>query len=422
MKTVLAILLAASAACADHTARMHPENAILSRTAITLSVGAESGDIVGRDNRALQAAVDYVAGLGGGVVRIGPGEYLMRDSLHLRSRVIVRGSGAATVLMKDAARFSRLSADGDYGEEAITVADAAGFGVGRGVYVASRTMRGFHGTCGTILNSSNNYFTITRPLNADCMVRDEAFAATIFPVISGYDLQDARVEDLTVDGNRAQNATGADGCRIAGIFLYRGDGAVISNCVVRGYNGDGISFQQSNDVRVENCVSEGCAGYGFHPGSGSQRPAVIACRAIRNDSDGLFFCWRVRGGRAEANVLEDNGGYGISIGHKDSDNFIRKNLIAGNRRGGAFWRAEDEPMAAHRVIFEDNTVRDNQGFGLFIDGATDGTVVRRNTIEDTGNGRQSVAIRIGKRAGEVLLNDNSLRAEREIVDERPKRN
>src|SRR5256885_139427 len=52
-----------------------------------LTVGVRSGDMVGSDNRALQAAVDYVSGLGGGVVEIGPGEYLMRDSLHLRPHV-----------------------------------------------------------------------------------------------------------------------------------------------------------------------------------------------------------------------------------------------------------------------------------------------------------------------------------------------
>ena len=50
-----------------------------------ITVGVRDGDIIGADNRALQAAVDYVASLGGGIVEIGPGEYLMRDSLHLRS-------------------------------------------------------------------------------------------------------------------------------------------------------------------------------------------------------------------------------------------------------------------------------------------------------------------------------------------------
>src|SRR5689334_7652439 len=55
----------------------------------TVRVGREDADVMGADNRALQAAVDYVAGLGGGTVEIGPGEFVMRDSLHLRSHVTV---------------------------------------------------------------------------------------------------------------------------------------------------------------------------------------------------------------------------------------------------------------------------------------------------------------------------------------------
>ena len=196
---------------------------------------------------------------------------------------------------------------------------------------------------------------------------------------------------------------------------------MIKNCFIRDYNGDGISFQQSNDVEVEGCVVERCAGFGLHPGSGSQRPTVKNCRAIANDDDGFFFCWRVRGGVAEGNWLENNGGHGMSIGHKDSDNFVRQNTIVGNKRGGVYWRAETEPMAAHRVTFENNTVRDNDGWGLFVDGATQGTVIRGNTIEDSGAGRQKIGIRIGKEAGEVILEDNHIKAEKPSVDERGKR-
>jgi parallel beta-helix repeat protein len=44
----------------------------------------------------------------------------------------------------------------------------------------------------------------------------------------------------------------------------------------------------------------------------------------------------VRGGVAEGNRLQDNGGYGMSIGHKDSDNLVRGNTIIGNARGGVY--------------------------------------------------------------------------------------
>ncbi len=417
MKTIAAVLgLACLTANANESGRKHPENELLARPGVRITVGVHDADIIGSDNRALQAAVDYVGKLGGG--EIGPGEYLMRDSLHLRSRVTVRGAGEKTMLKKDREHRSPLAADGDFGEAAITVQNPEGFTIGRGVYVASKTQRNFLGVCATILNSRSNYFTLSRPMNADILMSDGGFAATIFPVISGYNLEDARVENLTVDGNRAENPTKVDGCRTAGIFLYRGDHCVISNCFVRDYNGDGISFQQSNDVMVEGCVVERCAGFGLHPGSGSQRPTVKNCRAIANGEDGFFFCWRVRGGVAEGNWLENNGGYGMSLGHKDSDNFVRKNTIVGNKLGGVYWRAETEPMAAHRVTFENNTVRNNEGWGLFVDGATHGTIIRSNVIEDTGSGKQKIGIRIGKQAGEVVMESNTVKATIKLHDER----
>jgi len=415
-----ALALANALVSADQAGRKYAENDLHAQPAVRITVGVRDADIIGNDNRALQAALDYVANLGGGVVEIGPGEYRMHDSLHLRSRVTVRGAGESTVLRKDREHRSPLTADADFGEAAITVEDPAGFEIGRGVYVASQSHRGFLGVCATVLNARGNYFTLSRSMNADIMVADRGFAATVFPVISGYHLEDAVVENLVVDGNRVENPTKVDGCRTAGIFLYRGDHCLIRGCVIQNYNGDGISFQQSNDVTVETCVVERCAGFGLHPGSGSQRPLVKNCRAVGNDDDGLFFCWRVRGGVAEGNWLENNGGHGISIGHKDSDNVIRRNTIIGNRQGGVFWRAETEPMAAHRTTFEHNTVRDNEGWGLFVDGATHDTIIRSNTIEDTGSGRQRLGIRIGARAGDVVLEGNTINATDPLQDERPK--
>ncbi len=46
-------------------------------TPLTVTVGAESADFIGRDHLALQAAADYVAALGGGTVRDLTGMYEM---------------------------------------------------------------------------------------------------------------------------------------------------------------------------------------------------------------------------------------------------------------------------------------------------------------------------------------------------------
>lgn len=400
--------------------RMHSPMKVLP----LVKVAQSDGEIVGRDNRALQAAVDYVANLGGGTVEIGPGEYLMRDSLHLRSFVTVRGTPGKTVLRKADSLTSPLVLDGDYGEEQVTVADATGFEVGSGVTIWDSRSGGFHTTVGRITGRNGNTFSIDTPLNADCMVDNKAKAATVFPVISGREIEGARVEHLIVEGNKSQNAH-LNGCRGAGIYLYRGFGTVIRYCVVRNYNGDGISFQQSNDVVIEDCVSEGNASLGLHPGSGSQRPIIRGCTARNNGEDGLFLCWRVRHGLFESNVLENNGRFGISIGHKDTDNLLRLNKVRSNHEDGICFRNESLPMAGHRNRLEENIIENNglkrDVAGIRVRGETRGLILERNVIRDTrpqDQRRQRIGIRLEEKAGPVKLTDNQIEAATRVKEER----
>jgi hypothetical protein len=325
-----------------------------------VTVGLREADLVGTDQRVLQAAVDYIAQLGGGIVEIGVGEFLMRDSLHLRPHVTVRGQGARTILRKAKAAASALALDGDYGEEQITLRDVTGFAVGDGVAVWDKNANGFHTTVARITGRNGSTLALNLPLNADCMVAGGAQAATVFPGISGYHAEGVRVEALTVDGNKDENLP-LNGCRGGGIFLYRCPGAVVSRCVVRRYHGDGISFQQCNDVQVLDCVSEDNASLGIHPGSGSQRPLVRGCTARGNGEDGLFLCWRVKEGVFENNVFAGNRRFGVSIGHKDTDNVLRGNQIIGNGEDGLCFRNETEGMAGHRNRVENNLIENNGG-------------------------------------------------------------
>ena len=389
-----------------------------------ITVGKKDADLIGSDNRALQAAVDYIAALGGGTVKIGAGDYLMRDSLHLRSHVTVQGTPGKTILRKAKAALSPLALDGDYGEEQITLQTTNGFSVGCGVAIWDKNSGGFHTTVARISGQNGNTFSINLPLNADCMVANKAQAATVFPVVSGYYVEGARLEHVIIDGNKEDNVA-LNGCRGAGIFLYRGFGAVIENCTTRNFNGDGISFQQSNDVLVQNCVSEGNAGLGIHPGSGSQRPVVRECTARGNGEDGLFLCWRVRHGLFERNVLENNGRFGISIGHKDTDNLLKENQVRLNHQDGVFFRNETLGMAGHRNTLEGNIIENNgnskEAAGIRVRGETKGLVFKNNIIRDTREGnaaRQAVGIRIEAQAGDILLDGNRIDATTQIEDKR----
>ncbi len=407
------VILTAAVLCGGTAAGVSPPAPAESAE---VSVGIDEGDIRGGDQRALQAAVDYVAGLGGGTVRVSPGRYLMRNALALRDNVKVVGVPGKTVLAACDGLRRRLSADGDCNERQITVADPAGLRVGDGVAVTDKKAGGgFAVTTATITGRVGpNTFRLSSPLYLDYLVSNGATAALAFPVVGGWRVKNAAVEGLTVEGNRAKSEH-IDGCRGGGIYLFECDAVTIRDCVVRGYRGDGISFQVSRRVTVEGCLCEGNGGLGLHPGSGSEAPFLRRNRSVGNDQDGLFVCWRVKHGVFEGNELRGNGRFGLSIGHKDSDNLFRDNAIVGNAHAGVFFRNEAEAMGAHRNTFEGNRILDNGAAAtgpaarasVVIRGSHHDLVFRRNTIghSDTASGP---AFLVSKAARGLKLEGNKL--------------
>ena len=100
---------------------------------LTITVGQKSGDIVGNDDKAIQAAVDYVARLGKGTVKIGPGVYRLRNAIHLSTGIHLMGSGADSILTKIPSEEVMLADDSDWYDQEITLVKAADFQVGDGV-------------------------------------------------------------------------------------------------------------------------------------------------------------------------------------------------------------------------------------------------------------------------------------------------
>jgi polygalacturonase len=386
------------------------------KNGIHISVGVKDATIVGADHRALQAAVDYVAALGGGTIHIQPGTYQMEDSLHLRSHLKLIGNSEQTILRKESGFISPLLTDGDYGEEQVSLVDPTGFEVGSGISIRDDASGGFHTTTATITAQlDQNTFAINKPLQADCMVVRNAIAKKSFPVISVYSAENVEIEGLAIDGNRAANQS-LNGCRGAGIFFYRVNNSRISDCVVHDYNGDGYSFQQSNDIVIENCQSYHNSNLGFHPGSGSQRPVIRNNIAYENEGDGLFLCWRVRHGVFEGNELRNNGQYGISIGHKDSDNLLIDNLVLSNASHGIYFRNEPEYTGGHRNRLEANAIYNNgtqeDGNGITIDGETNDVRIVNNRVgnkTEYGLATQRVGIFVGQKAKRIEISENELK-------------
>jgi len=117
----------------------------------------------------------------------------------------------------------------------------------------------------------------------------------------------------------------------------------------------------------------------------------------------------------------NNGRFGISIGHKDSDNLIQRNQVLRNASSGVFFRNETMGMAAHRNHLKENVIEDNGGAGIRIRGATNELTFEENIIRDTREGTsqtQDVGVLIEERVGNVQLERNRIQATKRIDDRR----
>src|SRR5450755_3375370 len=277
---------------------------------------AQSGnaDVIGSDSASLQKAADMLRS--GDTLVIGPGTYQMDASLLIPSNVTVRGTAGKTILLKSRGVESALTEDADYGESYLSVADPQRFHPGTGVEILDDTLKaGWDVTISKVVAVHDHMLQISPPTVRDYdLEQKHARIRNTYPILCAMNAENVNLEDLTVDGNKAEN-TYLDGCRGGAIYLYNVRNVTVKNCVARNYNGDGISFQISDHVHVLDSESYGQTGYGVHPGTGSANTIVEHCHMHNNGDIGLYLCWRVRHGQFRDNIIEDNGHYGISIGH-----------------------------------------------------------------------------------------------------------
>lgn len=373
---------------------------------LRITVGMKDADIVGSDQRAIQAAVDSLARLGGGTVHLKAGTYRLRNAVYLQTGVNVTGEGDKTVLIKEPSVMTPLKLDSDWYDQEITLHDASGFRVGDGVCLRAKDAKTGRQTVikRTLVARSGSRFKLDKALRENLWQMNEATCATLFPLLSGEFVNDVRIENLVLDGNREHNAE-LDGNYAGCIFLQDCNRFHISGVTARNNHGDGISWQICHDVVVENCVSENNSGLGLHPGSGSQRP-IIRNSTLRGNDIGIFFCWGVKYGLAEGNQIEGNR-VGISIGHRDTDNLVTGNTIRGSKVNGLLFRPERGPdFAGHRNRIEKNRFIDNApegGVVIDIQGGTEAITISDNQFTETRGGKSRVAVKQGAETKRIVI-------------------
>ncbi len=375
---------------------------------------AQSGkaDVVGSDNVALQKAAGMLKP--GDTLVIGPGVYTMNNGFYVPSGVTVRGTAGKTILKKSDGVESPLKVDAGYGMYQLMPEDPSKFRGGMGVSVLDDDQSGWGVTVTTVTAVEGDILRIDPMTLFDYLVvPNHAKVQNTFPILAVLNAENVLLEGITVDGNKDTNSY-LGGCRGGAIYMDQVRNVTVRNCVARNYNGDGISFQITDQVKILDCESFGHTGLGVHPGTGSDRSTVKGCHIHDNGKVGLFLCWRVRHGEFSDNLIENNGNYGISIGHKDTDNLFERNKITHNGLYGVYFRQETFSNSGHRNTFRDNTILDNGsergGAGFYIEPKAGDIVIENNRISETRakNPTQLYGVYKVKGAGEVRMENNTI--------------
>lgn len=393
---------------------------------LTITVGEKSGDMTGQSDKVIQAALDYISRLGGGTVKVLPGTYTFRNAVVLPSRVRLLGSGADSVITRLPSERTLLTLDSDWYDQEVTLQDGNTFKVGDGVVFQAANPHNGGATVikRTLVARHGNRFKLNDGLRENLWISGKPTCASLFPLLTSEHTADVIIENITLDGNRV-NCENFNGNYGGCIFLQDCNRYTFRGVTARNYNGDGISFQICHDVVVENCHSHDNADLGVHPGSGSQRPIIRGNKLERN-SQGIFWCWGVKYGLAENNIIDDNKLYGVSIGHNDTDNVMRHNHIRRSGKFGILFRDENRGLDfwANRNVIENNVIEDSgdeDGAGIEVTGETKDIRLVGNTIIETRGAARRAGIRIGEKVGKVDLADNTITGfASAVIDQRVK--
>jgi nitrous oxidase accessory protein NosD len=181
---------------------------------------------------------------------------------------------------------------------------------------------------------------------------------------------------------------------------------------MKDFNGEGISWQITENITVRNSEVSGSGNNGLHPGTGSPFSVIENNNIHDNDLDGLFICWRVYKSQVNNNKFHNNGRFGINTGHKDTDVVFLKNHIFNNGEDGVHLRKERASNAPHRNTFVENIFENNGtkggGNGFSINSPARDLLLKNNIFSSTGKQTQKTAIHIQSNGLKPELIDNQI--------------
>jgi len=341
----VAVVVVTTAAAASFVAAADDTRAGTRPPSVTAKLDAQS------PTAGIQEAIDTLD-RNGGVVTIPSGEYLLRQSIRVRSYVTLQGSGEKTVLRKVKQLGSKLAAEADAESRSIQVENASGFRQGDEIGIFDRTTVGWLHGHAIVKAVRGNELLLDRRLGRAFGPANGAAVINYFPAITGHGLTKVVLKDLTIDGRAEDNPGPAVvsarekrkppdlGFTFAAINLLEMTDGRIEGCRVNGWPADGVSLQKGSRNLVTKCVVLNCRGPGYHAGGRETDCEFSYSEARGNHGDGFYFCAWVTRAKVKNNKFignEENGIGGLGDSG-DIDNVVENNLCQENALCGiALW-------------------------------------------------------------------------------------
>ena len=129
---------------------------------------------------------------------------------------------------------------------------------------------------------------------------------------------------------------------------------------------------------------------------------------------------RTLGTVAEKNQIKAND-FGISIGHRDTDNLIRDNDVISSEKAGILFRPErGKAFAPHRNLVIGNRIINSgpkDGIAIDVQGEVESITLEKNKISETRAPEKRIGVRIGKGTKDIKLSENKIEGfAQEVVD------
>jgi hypothetical protein len=392
------------------------------------------GDGTTDDRASIQAALDAAKAVGGGVVFLPKGTYLIKRPLWIGSKVALQGSGrGATIITKPATVKSLLTANASAGATSVTVADSTGFVVGGPIHLSDTSSWEWISTQGTISGIAGNVITFANSeglgrtgLDGALQTARTATAYTSFPLIRN-DLASTQitVRDLTLDQAKGANdpAAATYDFTLGIIHWVETYYSLIENCALLNACADAYSDQAQDGTgitpsagiikttknTIRNCRIRDANRHAVHLGT-CMNGAFVQDNEMTNCGDdgsigvghALFYCAYATNTVATGNIVEGCGqGFSV-IDERDTGNVIANNIIRNCRT----WAVQGTGAGTGgRCVIANNIITGGRGIlwtepdcvisnnwielatgsdGIQLTATADRTLVQGNSIQGNG--------------------------------------